>query len=157
MLREFGFEINVAQIEAKKNFAIVSNLTAFMAVVLFFFSIASIVSFVDSLLRAHIEKIKPNLGTFMAFGLSNETLLKSYLRIIAVFMGITLLSALLIAFIFDLLEDHFMVLSRFDLFDWKVGGAVLILLVIGYVKSIMTINAILKNTPGNLIYEREIY
>jgi hypothetical protein len=157
MLREFGFEINVAQIEAKKNFAIVSNLTAFMAVVLFFFSIASIISFVDSLLRAHIEKIKPNLGTFMAFGLSNETLLKSYLRIIAVFMGITLLAALLIAFAYDLVEDYFMALSRFDLFDWRVAVAVLILLAIGYLKSIMTINAILKNTPGNLIYERENY
>jgi hypothetical protein len=155
MSQQFRFEINMAQIEAKKNFAIVSNLTLLMAVLLYLFSLASIVFFVDNLLRTHIERIKPNLGTFMAFGLSNESLRLSYLRIITTYMLISIASALSIVILFDIAEGKWTTMSKFNIFDCKILLAILFLLLVGFIKSRFTIGTILKNTPGNLIYDRE--
>ena len=155
MSRKFGFEINVAQIEAKKNFAIVSSLTWLMAFLLFVFSLASIIFFVDNLLRSHLEKIRSNLGTFMAFGLSNVSLRRSYLRIVVVYMSICILLAIFAVVLYDRSEELVSKMSKFNIFDWKILLAIIALLLVGMVKSRTTIDGILKNTPGNLIYDRE--
>ena len=155
MSGKFGFEINMAQIEAKKNFAIVSNLTWLMAALLFAFSLASIVLFLDNLLRAHIEKIKPNLGTFMAFGWDNNSIRNAYLRIVIVFTCLCIAIAIFAVIIYDITEGEIAGMSRFNIFDWKILTAVLFLLLAGVLKSRKTIDKILRNTPGNLIYNRD--
>lgn len=155
MSGKFGFEINMAQIEAKKNFAIVSNLTLLMSALLFVFSVASIIFFLDNLLRAHIEKIKPNLGTFMAFGWDNSSMRNAYLRIVIVFTGISIMIAMVAVVLYDIGEEMLTGMSRFNIFDWKVVAAVLLLLLASIIKSRITLGNILKNTPGNLIYDRD--
>jgi hypothetical protein len=157
MSSRFGFEINMAHIEDKKNFAIVSDLTWLMAILLFAFSLISIVFFVDNLLRAHIQKIKSNLGTFMAFGWSNALLRSAYLRIVAIYISICIGGAVLVVLVYHCIVQQVMEMSNFNLLDWRVAAALAILMLAGWVKSGMTLHNILKNTPGDLIYDREQY
>jgi hypothetical protein len=84
--KNYGVEISMDQVESKENFAVVSTLTSSIAAILLGFSILSIVFYVNSLLRTHLEKIKMNLGTFKAFGLNNHILISSYTKIILSFM-----------------------------------------------------------------------
>ncbi len=155
MQERYGIEISMDQVEAKDNFALVSRLTLFMAVVLFTFGVGSIVSFINSLLRTHLEKIKPNLGTFKAFGLSNGFLKNIYGKIVLFFMALaTVLAAggvLLVYFV----EKRLLGTSYLDVSDYRLLGACTFILLAGLLLTQWTIRRTLLDTPGNLIYGRE--
>ncbi|MGK0365710.1 MAG: hypothetical protein ACI85O_002778 [Saprospiraceae bacterium] len=150
----FEMEISMAQIESKENFSLVSGLTSFISVILFLFGTASIVFFVDSLLKTHLQKVKTNLGTFKAFGLDNKLLVNTYLKIIITFLGAATLIAFGLAILVAGGEELLTEESRFNLLNPWVLFAIVLLFVISYFKSRNTIGRILKNTPGDLIYNR---
>lgn len=154
MQQEFDMEISMAQIESKENFALVSRLTFFISVILFLFGTASIVFFVDSLLKTHLQKVKTNLGTFKAFGLNNKLLINTYLKIIMTFLGAATLIAFGLALIVAGAEELWNKESTFNLLNEWVALAIVLLFLISYFKSRHTIGKILSHTPGDLIYNR---
>jgi hypothetical protein len=154
MANKYEVEISMDQVEQKENFALVSKLTNFISLILFGFSILSIVFYVNSLLRTHLEKIKTNLGTLKAFGLSNKFLISSYLKIIFWFMSISILFAYFICAIWDLLEGYMFKNSYFDVFNYKILIAIIIVVAAALVTSQRTISKTLLKTPGDLIYNR---
>lgn len=155
MSSQFGIEIDMNQVEAKENFALVSRLTLAISFILLIFGILSIVLFVNNLLKTHLHKIRSNLGTFQAFGLSNKFLVLSYLKIIFSFLFISILIAFFLAVIADRIEySYFLDESRFNIFDYWILLAVLALIAVSLALSTLTIKKILGDTPGNLIYER---
>ena len=150
----FGMEITMDQVESKENFALVSNLTALMALILLGFSILSIVFYISSLLTTHLENIKNNLGTLKAFGLSNKFLVSVYLKIIILFILISSVIGLMISFLIKLLEKSVSKVSVIDLFDYRIFLTILVIVIISSVISYRTISKILLKTPGDLIYNR---
>lgn len=150
----YDIEVDMNQIEAKENFALVSRLSRFTLLALFVFSLASILFFINSLLEIHLEKIKPNIGTFKAFGLSNKFLTSSYLKIIGVFILLSTFLAFIGALCAKLIDVFLGLKSNFILFDLRIGVAFIFLLLLSLLFSMFTINRILKETPGNLIYGR---
>ncbi len=151
----YGIEISMDQVEAKENFALVSQLTWFMAVVLFVFGVGSIVSFIHSLLRTHLEKIKPNLGTFKAFGLGNAFLKGIYGRIVLFFLGMaTVLAAGLVLLIY-FFQKLFLPSGYLDVLDVRLAAACGFILLCGLLLTQWTIRRTLMDTPGNLIYGRD--
>lgn len=151
--QKYSAELGMTQVEAKENFAIVSRLTFVILIVLFVFSLASIVFYVDSLLKTHLEKVKTNLGTFKAFGLSNNALVMNYLKIIASFILIATFIALVVSIAVATILNQF-----FDwhikVLDYRIIIAIVLLFAISIWKSKKTIDAILSQTPGDLIYNR---
>lgn len=155
ILREnYGVEISMDQVESKENFAVVSTLTSSIAAILLGFSILSIVFYVNSLLRTHLEKIKMNLGTFKAFGLNNHILISSYTKIILSFIMISIIFAVLICGIYYLVEPLILKNNYFDIFNLKVLGALIVIVLIAVFTSRRTISKTLMKTPGDLIYNR---
>lgn len=157
MLKRFNYEINLTQIESQKNFGAVASLTSQIGVILFLFSLLSISVFVYSMMVAHIEKVKANLGTFVAFGLDNQKLYAAYLRITGVVIG----SALVVAYTIAVIIDGLGVFgkgeaSRFEFFNMFTSLATLLIVVISFVSAFIAMSKILKQTPGDLIYGREI-
>lgn len=146
--------ISMDQVEQKENFALVSRLTGFISLILFGFSILSIVFYVNSLLRTHLEKIKMNLGTLKAFGLNNQFLTSSYLKIILTFIGISIVIAFILCAIWDLIEGNLFANSYFDVFNWKILLAIIVIILTALVTSQRTIRKTLMKTPGDLIYNR---
>ncbi|GLR16663.1 ABC transporter permease family protein [Portibacter lacus] len=154
MWDRYEVEISMDQVEQKENFALVSNLTNFISLILFGFSILSIVFYVNSLLRTHLEKIKMNLGTLKAFGLNNNFLISSYLKIILTFIGISIAIAYVICGIWDLLESRLFSTSYFDVFNYKILIAIIVIIITALITSQRTISKTLLKTPGDLIYNR---
>ena len=101
---EYDVEIDMSQVEAKENFALVSQLTFVISFILLGFGMLSIVFFVNSLLRSHLFKVRSNLGTFKAFGLSNRFLNFIYLKIIFSFLLISIFIAMTATIIVDRLS-----------------------------------------------------
>jgi hypothetical protein len=154
MQARYGIEISMDQVEAKDNFALVSRLTLFMAVVLFVFGVGSTVSFINSLLHAHLEKIKPNLGTFKAFGLSNRFLKNIYGKIVLFFLllatGLSAAGVVLVYFVEKILPGN----DYLALWDYRLAAACAFILAAGILLTQYTIRRTLLDSPGNLIYGR---
>ncbi len=155
LLQRYGIEISMDQIESKENFAIVARLTLVISMVLFVFSIVSIVLFVSSLLRTHLEKIKPDLGTCKAFGLSDYFLKKAYTRIIAVFLFRAVIHAglgcLLVGIADAVCKPAY---PHFLFFHWVIPGAIVFAALACLILSGAAVERLLSDTPGNLIYGR---
>lgn len=155
LLDEFNVEIDMTQIIAKNNFAVVSRLTYVISMILLGFGVLSILLFVNSLLRSHLYKVRSNLGTFQAFGLNNKFLVGIYMKIILSFLLLSVFVAFVMSAAVDFVEDYFYDLeSRFDIFNLWVLGAIFLLFFSSWFLSRSTINNILGDTPGNLIYGR---
>ncbi len=152
--KRFGLDVNMAQVESKENFALVTKLTNLLSFLLLGFSLSTIVLYISSLLRTHLEQVKPNLGTFMAFGLNNSFLIKSYIRIIISFLAIAFLGAfgcclLLFWGLKALGQAQF-----FDVLNWQILLAMLVLIGISLWRTNVILQTILQHTPGDLIYMR---
>ncbi len=154
MWDKYSVEISMDQVEQKENFALVSRLTGFISLILFGFSILSIIFYVNSLLRTHLEKIKMNLGTLKAFGLHNGFLVSSYLKIILTFIGISIVIAFLICAVWDVIEQSMFENSYFDIFNVKILLAIIVIILTALLTSQRTISKTLLKTPGDLIYNR---
>lgn len=155
LFEKFGVEIDMTQIESKSNFAMVTKLTQAISLILLGFGVLSILLFVNNLLRTHLFKVRPNLGTFQAFGLNNQFLIKIYLKIILSFLAVSILIAFGLSAIVDFIEGQLFGLeSRFDIFNIWVIGAIGLLFFCSWILSNRTIKNILGDTPGNLIYGR---
>lgn len=153
--KTFNIDIDISQVEAKENFAFVSQLTLVISLTLMAFAILSIVFFVNNLLRTHLFEVRANLGTFQAFGLDRQFLVRIYLKIVFAFLAISVAVAYALSVLVDraayfLYREE----STFNIFNGSILVAIAGLLAVSLLFSAKTIRNILTNTPGNLIYER---
>jgi hypothetical protein len=150
---KYNMEIELSVVEDRDNFSLVSKLTYFMILSLIIVAIISFVIFLVNLIKNHLDKIKPNIGTFMAFGLSSSIIGSIYANTIMKFMIRSWLYVfgLLIIFwgighykgLYSLKLLHPLVIFTFILFN-----------LVSYILSKRITNAILNETPGDLIYGR---
>jgi|GEM_PF-5671691 len=150
---KFGIKISMDQVESKENFSLVSKLTFFIIIGLFVFSAASIILFINNKLSSHLEQNRPNLGTFKAFGLQDQMLIRIYVYVILNFLLLGFFLAALVAIILSLLT-HYITLIDLVMLDYRIFATFLVLFLIALSVSIRTIGNILRDTPGNLIYGR---
>lgn len=152
---QFDVEVNMAQIVSKENFSLVSKLTFILSLILFLFSLISIIFFINSVLTKHLQKIKANLGTMKAFGIGNSTLNNIYMKIIFTFI----LFAGLLAYCGNILISQIINLivqtSLLKFYSIYIILIFILILTLSLWYSRFSIMKVLKNTPGNLIYNRK--
>lgn len=167
LLNEMELRIDMSQIESKENYNFVSKLTYFISGFLVIFSVLSIILFLTSILRVHIVKNKPNLGTFKAFGLENSLIVKIYSLLSLRFLLLAVITALPLAviigetgffrFLFRIsgtvIENDFKYFSLLS--DIKTYVALLSILLANSVVLPLIIWKMLDRTPGDLIYNRD--
>lgn len=172
-LREFSvmlstlyqIEVDMAQIESRENYNFVSRLTGIISFVLIAFSILSVLLFTAHLLKKHLEGIKRNLGTFKAFGLSNNLLINIYVKLVLLVLGSASLLALAASTIFgysggmrlvlEIFGSHFERGLYFSLFSSYLLIALALLIIFSVTVLRFVTIKILNRTPGDLIYERQ--
>ena len=155
----FGVEIDMTQINAKENFNSVRLMAGVLSWAMIIFAIICILLFITNLLQSYFQKVKRNIGTFKAFGISNRELIFVYLVIMAVMVIISTI----IAFVFVLgvqeLLPMFGVMkdgayNYLSLFSTKTWYAILIIVISSLYTVYRLMRKMLKCTPGDLIYER---
>ncbi len=150
---KYLMEIELSVVEDRDNFSLVSKLTYFMIISLIIVAIVSFSIFLVNLIKNHLDKIKPNIGTFMAFGLSSSTIRSIYATTVMKFMLYSWVYVWIVLIIFwivgvfsgwySLKLLHPVVIITFLLFN-----------LMSYVLSKRITNNILGETPGDLIYGR---
>ncbi len=149
----FKMEIELSVVEERDNFSIVSRLTFFMILSLIIVSMISFSIFLFNLIRNHLDKIKPNIGTFMAFGFSRKVVEEIYIKTVIKFMlyswvisGTNIFLFWIAGFftgIYSLKFWHPVVILTFIMFN-----------ILSYFVTKLITTKILKETPGDLIYDR---
>jgi len=160
--------LDMAKIESLKNYNYITKLTRILSFILIVLSVYSIASFLSNVFENHLNKIKMNIGTLMAFGTGGLKLI--YRRLMMVFLFIPLLLSLIIASLlgyFGLMRRIMMLQIRnldeggfFELWSWGnpllyTVVAILLIVVFTLMRYKRIITRILSNTPGDLIFNRE--
>lgn len=157
---EYKVDIEMSQVNAKQNFNVVSAMGNILSWAIIVFAIIAIILFVVNLLQSYFQKVKRNLGTFKAFGISNSDLISVYVLIMAVIIMTAVVFSVSITWfiqgglhICGILKD-----GMFDYLSlWSVKTVFSIIVIV--VVSIYTVGAVmhklLKATPGDLIYDRQ--
>jgi len=164
LLAKFKVDLNLDRIRSMENFSTVSNLSKFLVLALVLFSALSILVFLYNLLKNHLERIKMNLGTFMAFGLSGRFLFTGYMHIIVKLLFRAMLAAGLtlaaVQLVFLMLREAGVKVSEL-LAGLRVVDNPWIYLTLG---SLMLASFVifrwqllrfLNNSPGDLIHARK--
>lgn len=156
---EYNIEIEMSQITAKENFNEVSIMANILSWTMIVFAIVCIILFIVNLLQSYFQKVKRNMGTFKAFGISNFELISIYVLIMAAIILAAIVISLLVSwFIQELLpilgiykEGNFGYLSLWNL---KTICSIAIIIVASLYTVYIVMRNLLKATPGDLIYDR---
>lgn len=155
----FKIDIEMSQINAKENFNEVSIMANILSWTMIVFAIICIILFIVNLLQSYFQKVKRNLGTFKAFGMGNKDLISVYVLI----MMVTICAAILIALCATLFLQELLPLlgiAKDDIYGYlalwngKTLGAVVIILAASVCTVYAVMARLLKDTPGDLIYDR---
>lgn len=156
----FNVKIEMSQINAKENFNAVSTMGNILSWVIIIFAIVCIILFIVNLLQSYFQKVKRNLGTFKAFGISNRDLISVYVLIMAVIIlaaiTVSLSASWLtqgILHIFGILKDG--VFDYLSLWSGKTVCAVIVIIMASIYTVYAVMHKLLKATPGDLIYDRQ--
>lgn len=158
--QEYHVKIDMSQINAKENFNAVSIMASILSWAIIVFAIVCIILFVVNLFQSYFQKVKRNLGTFKAFGMSNSELISVYLLIMAAIILTAIVTSLAITFLtqevlilLNVLKDG--TFSYLSLWSFKTLYAILIIICASVFTVYEVMNRLLKSTPGDLIYDRQ--
>lgn len=155
-------KLEMSKIEQMENYNFVSKLTGIMSIILIGFSVLMINIFLSNILSTHLNNIKKNIGTFKAFGIDIKRI---YIGMMYIFILMPLVFSLLFAAVSGYLGLVYHIISLlspfviekdlyFDLFNSYTLISILVLAIVNYYSFSVIINRIFKQTPGDLIYDR---
>jgi len=156
---KFNINIEMSQINAKENFNEVSIMANILSWTMIVFAVVCIILFIVNLLQSYFQKVKRNLGTFKAFGISNQELITIYVLI----MVATIFVAIVISLVLSLLIQEILPLlgilkdGKYDflsLWSNKTFYSIAIIIISSIVTVYAVMRKLLKLTPGDLIYDR---
>lgn len=156
-------KLEMSKIEQMKNYNFVSKLTGIMSIILIGFSVVMINIFLSNILSTHLNNIKKNIGTFKAFGIDIKRI---YIGMMYIFVLMPMILSLLLAALAGYMRMVYHIINLlspfaiekdlyFDLFNSYTLISVFVLMIVNYYSFSVIINRIFKQTPGDLIYDRD--
>ena len=137
----------------------VSIMANILSLAMIVFSMVCIIMFIVNMLQSYFQKVKRNLGTFKAFGICSIELTNIYVVILLGIVCVAIIFALSVTWLiqFTLPLIGVMKDGEFNYLDlWSIKTLVSIIIVI--VATVVTVRIVmgklLKQTPGDLIYDR---
>ena len=158
--KEYSVQVEMSQVESKENFNAVSVMANILSWAMIVFAIVCIIIFLVNMLQSYFQKVKRNLGTFKAFGISSSELTSVYVWIILAIIVTAIILALTITWIAQY-GLHILGIMKDGTFDYlSLKGtntflAIAIIIVATLVTVKLVMNQLMKQTPGDLIYDRD--
>ena len=156
----FDVKLEMSQINAKENFNAVSAMGNILSWVIIIFAIVCIILFIVNLLQSYFQKVKRNLGTFNAFGISNRALISVYVLIMAAIVLSSILMSVSLTWVIQgllhvcgILKDG--VFDYLSLWSIKTVCSIIIIVAASVYTVYYVMHRLLMSTPGDLIYDRQ--
>ncbi len=156
---EYNVQIEMSQVNAKENFNAVSIMANILSWAMIIFSIVCIIMFIVNMLQSYFQKVKRNLGTFKAFGMDSYELTNVYVLILLTIVLSAIFMAILLTWIIELALPCFNIMkdgsyNYLSLWNSKTIYSIIIVLVATVSTVHIVMSRMLKQTPGDLIYDR---
>lgn len=155
----FNVKIDMTQINTKENFNAVSTMGNILSALIIVFAIICIILFIVNLLQSYFQKIKRNLGTFKAFGISDKDLISVYVLIMAGIVVTAILVSVTTTWFLQgalhvcgILKDG--VFDYLSLWSFKTVCSIVVIIAAAIFTVYSVMKNLLKATPGDLIYDR---
>lgn len=156
---KFKVQVEMSQVNSKENFNSVSVMANILSWAMIVFAIVCIIIFLVNMLQSYFQKVKRNLGTFKAFGISSAELTRVYVLIILAIIFVAIMLALLLTCItqvglrwFGIMKDG--TYDYLSLWGANTFLAVGIIVVAAFLTVNLVMQQLMKQTPGDLIYDR---
>lgn len=155
----YGVRVDMTLVNSKENFNAVSVMANILSWAMIIFSIVCIVMFIVNMLQSYFQKVKRNMGTFKAFGINSAELIMVYVGIMLVIVIAAILIALGVSWLAELLLPLFGFVKEggynyLHLWNSKTLWSILIIIFSTVVTVCIVMSKQLKQTPGDLIYDR---
>lgn len=151
-------KLDLAHVKEKENFNLVSKLTFILAIFLFTLGISSVGILLSGILKTHLQRNYSNIGIFQAFGWKRKNLNQFYLKVIAYFIGTSLIPAISIGIILHFSLPPLMSIwnteSIFNFLNIYIFLAILFFASLCHIVLYIVNLGIIKKSPGDLIYQR---
>ncbi|MDP1621220.1 MAG: FtsX-like permease family protein [Bacteroidales bacterium] len=157
--------LNLEVLAHRENYLYTGNIAIGSIILLMILSIISVSIYISGVIRHHLEKIKKNLGNFLAFGIKKNTLTWIYIWVTVKILAVALFPAMALAFACGEIFEKFLLgkllvldpdQDYFSLSDSWVGVFIVLILFVAITRTFISVNKILRHTPGDLIYERAL-
>jgi hypothetical protein len=164
ILEKYELPLNMEVLKQRENYLFTSKLALGAIFMVLLLSIVSVTIYISGSIRNHLEKVKKNLGNFLAFGINNKVLIWLYIRVTLRILLTALLPAFLVAWtageIFErYFLTHLLILEAGENYFSLINAWFLLfiatILFIAISRTFFSISLILKHTPGDLVYERD--
>lgn len=156
----FNIQIEMSQVNSKENFNAVRIMATILSWAMIVFSIVCIILFIVNMLQSYFQKVKRNMGTFKAFGIASLELIQTYVLILFIIVIASIVMALFVTSVVQF-GLHFAGVLKEGQFDYlslwsasTVWLAILIIVLSTVVTVFVVMSRLLKQTPGDLIYDR---
>ncbi|MBK8844587.1 MAG: hypothetical protein IPO33_18015 [Saprospiraceae bacterium] len=139
-------------IKSRHLFAEVGAISKVLAAGFILFSLLMLFIFTNSFISRHIEEIKPNLGTLLAYGMPGSLIVNNYLTVIFIVYSAAFLVGLVLSLIVSYLLQ--LVFQVPFIFNYQIPAMLCVAIFITILYSRSVIIKIFTKTPGDLIYKR---
>lgn len=155
----FNVQIDMTQVASKENFYAVSVMANILSWAMIVFSMVCIIMFIVNMLQSYFQKVKRNMGTFKAFGISSKELINVYVLILLAIIFVAVLIALTVSWGIQLILPLLGILkdgtfNYLYLWNMKTVWSIVIVVVATLVTVRIVMGRLLRQTPGDLIYDR---
>ena len=157
--KDNGIVLDMAQVDSKENFNAVSIMANILSFAMIVFSIVCIIMFIINMLQSYFQKVKRNMGTFKAFGINSSELTSIYVVMLLFTILVAIVVSLCATWFAELLLPLIGVLkdgkyNYLELWSTKTVIAIFIVIVATMITVRIVMGNLLKQTPGDLIYDR---
>lgn len=156
---KYNVQVEMSQVNSKENFNAVSVMANILSWAMIVFAIVCIIIFLVNMLHSYFQKVKRNLGTFKAFGISSAELTQAYVLIILAIVLSAVIIALLLTNItqavlpwLGIMKDG--TFNYLSLWGTNTVMAIIIIIASTLLTVILVLRQLMKQTPGDLIYDR---
>ncbi len=157
-----AIRMDESQVKEKENFNFLSKITFITSYLLILISALSVSLFIWKVINAHLEKVKPNIGTLTAIGLSENKSQRIYFYIIMVLLIVSSVIAFILALITgrvlnEMMHNNLSHAEQNNYFEIDHLNTMLLfvtIFVFALISAKISISKILSKTPGDLIYNR---
>ncbi len=160
----YHVSINMETVEQRQNYLFSLNVSLGAILLVLIISGFSILIFLSNSLKHHLDRVRRNLGNFLAFGVDRNIIIKIYTYVILKILLISISVAFILSYCIGELFEKF-ILKRllilktdqdfFSLMNSWLVVFILAIIIVAVLKTFVTVWILVRKTPGDLIYERE--
>ncbi len=160
----YNISMNMETVTQRQNYLFSLNISLGAIILVLILAVLSIVIFISNTLKNHLDRVKRNLGNFLAFGTSGHKIIGIYIIVVMKILWVSMTIALILAYFSGELFDRYLLKNMlilegdqdfFSLFNIWLVLFIIVVIAVAVLKTLVTVTLLVRQSPGDLIYERE--